>query len=66
MEHFQLQDIMGMSERLRRDSPQEERINNPANPKHYWQYRMHMSLEDLMKADEFNEELKGYVENSGR
>ena len=63
---FQLQDIMGMSERLRRDNPQEERINNPANPKHYWQYRMHMSLEDLMKADEFNEELKGYVENSGR
>jgi 4-alpha-glucanotransferase len=63
---FQLQDVLGMSETLRRENPQEERINNPANPKHYWQYRMHISLEDLIKQSEFNEELKGYVENSGR
>ena len=63
---FQLQDIFGMSEKLRRSDPQQERINNPANPKHYWQYRMHMTLEDLMKEEEFNEELKGYVMNSGR
>lgn len=63
---FQLQDILGMSESLRRENPQEERINNPANPKHYWQYRMHLNLEDLIKEKEFNEELKGYVVNSGR
>lgn len=63
---FQLQDILGMSEQLRRDNPQEERINNPANPKNYWQYRMHIALEDLVKEKAFNEELKGYVENSGR
>lgn len=63
---FQVQDIMGMSEILRRENPHEERINNPANPKNYWQYRMHLSLEDLVKEKEFNEELKGYVTNSGR
>ncbi len=63
---FQLQDILGMSETLRREKPQEERINNPANPKNYWQYRMHISLEDLLKQKEFNEELHGYVVNSGR
>jgi 4-alpha-glucanotransferase len=63
---FQLQDILGMSETLRRENPHDERINNPANPKHYWQYRMHLSLEELIKQKEFNEELKGYVENSGR
>lgn len=63
---FQMQDILGMSEKLRRENPQEERINNPANPKHYWQYRMHINLEDLIKEKEFNEELKGYVVNSGR
>ena len=63
---FQLQDILGMSETLRRENPQEERINNPANPKHYWQYRMHISLEDLIKEKEFNKELSGYVEHSGR
>jgi len=63
---FQLQDLFGMSETLRRENPHEERINIPANPKNYWQYRMHLSLEDLLNEDVFNEELKGYVENSGR
>jgi 4-alpha-glucanotransferase len=63
---FQLQDILGMSDTLRRENPHEERINNPANPKNYWQYRMHISLEDLIKQKEFNEELSGYVEHSGR
>lgn len=63
---FQMQDILGMSETLRRENPQEERINNPAYDKHYWQYRMHINLEDLIKEKEFNEELKGYVVHSGR
>ncbi|HRX95023.1 MAG TPA: 4-alpha-glucanotransferase, partial [Chitinophagaceae bacterium] len=63
---FQLQDIFGISDNLRRENPAEERINNPANPKNYWQYRMHITLEELIKQKEFNEELKGYVENSGR
>lgn len=63
---FQMQDILGMSETLRRDNPHEERINNPAFDKHYWQYRMHINLEELIKQKEFNEELKGYVVHSGR
>jgi len=63
---FQIQDMLGMSEKLRREDPNQERINQPANPKHYWRYRMHISLEDLMKEDEFNEELGGYVKASGR
>ncbi len=63
---FQLQDILGMSEILRRENANEERINNPAFDKHYWQYRMHIDLEELIKEKEFNEELKGYVIHSGR
>ncbi|MGZ3840215.1 MAG: 4-alpha-glucanotransferase [Flavisolibacter sp.] len=63
---FQLQDILGMSEKLRRENPQEERINNPANPTHYWNYRMHLGLEQLIKEKEFNKELGEYVMNSGR
>ena len=63
---FQLQDILGMNEKLRRENPHEERINIPANPKHYWKYRMHLTLEDLLKQKDFNEELKGYVVHSGR
>jgi 4-alpha-glucanotransferase len=63
---FQLQDILGMSESLRRENPHDERINDPANPKNYWRYRMHISLEDLIKQNEFNKEFRDYVENSGR
>jgi 4-alpha-glucanotransferase len=63
---FQMQDILGMSESLRREKPQEERINDPANPKNYWRYRMHIALEDLIKQTDFNSEFKDYVVNSGR
>jgi 4-alpha-glucanotransferase len=63
---FQLQDILGMSEKLRRDNPHEERINVPANPNNHWKYRMHLLLEELIKQKKFNEELKGYVVHSGR
>jgi 4-alpha-glucanotransferase len=63
---FQLQDIVGISEVLRRENPNDERINIPADPKHYWRYRMHMSLESLIEETNFNEELKSYVEVCGR
>jgi 4-alpha-glucanotransferase len=63
---FQLQDIMGMSETFRRENPHDERINVPADPLHYWRYRMHLTLEELIKEEPFNDELKGYVESSGR
>src|SRR5688572_1869760 len=63
---FLLQDIIGMDETLRRENPHEERINVPANPNNYWKYRMHLTLENLIKQKDFNEELKGYVEHSGR
>ncbi|RYY97511.1 MAG: 4-alpha-glucanotransferase [Chitinophagaceae bacterium] len=63
---FQLQDLLGMSETLRRENPAEERINQPADPKHYWRYRMHLPLEGLIREKEFNTELRDYIVNSGR
>jgi 4-alpha-glucanotransferase len=63
---FQLQDILGMSETLRRENPHEERINVPADPNNEWKYRMHILLEDLINEDEFNGELRDYIESSGR
>ncbi|MBC7586814.1 MAG: 4-alpha-glucanotransferase, partial [Chitinophagaceae bacterium] len=63
---FQLQDLLGSDEKIRRNDPADERINIPANPKHYWRYRMHMNLEALLQAEDFNEELKKSVEQSGR
>jgi 4-alpha-glucanotransferase len=63
---FQIQDILGMSETLRRENPHEERINNPANPNHYWNYRMHIGLEQLIREKDFNREFRDYIANSGR
>ena len=63
---FQLQDLLGMNETIRRDDPHIERINIPANPKHYWRYRMHLSLEQLIKEKDYNHELRDYIETAGR
>jgi len=58
---FQLQDLLGMSGEIRREDPNEERINIPADPKHYWRYRMHIPLEDLVEQTNFNTALKTSV-----
>ena len=63
---FQLQDILGSSATLRRNNANEERINIPADPKHYWRYRMHLTLEQLMGETAFNEDLKKDISDSGR
>jgi 4-alpha-glucanotransferase len=63
---FQLADLLGMDEKLRRENPNEERINLPSNPNHYWHYRMHLNLETLLEENDFNEELKKYTKESGR
>jgi 4-alpha-glucanotransferase len=63
---FQLQDLLGMDGEIRRNSPDDERINVPANPKHYWRYRMHFSLEELSENKSFNEGLAGMIVESNR
>lgn len=63
---FQLQDLLGIDGDLRRENPEDERINIPANPKHYWRYRMHLHLEELQKAVQFNMVLQEMVLESGR
>jgi 4-alpha-glucanotransferase len=63
---FQLQDLLGMDGQLRRSDTEAERINIPADPKHYWRYRMHLTLEQLQKAKNFNAELRSLIWQSGR
>lgn len=63
---FQLQDLMGSDESIRRRNPDEERINVPAVAEHYWRYRMHVGLEDLLQAKSLNALLREDVRNSGR
>ena len=61
-----LQDWLSIDERLRLPDQNAERINIPANPRHYWRYRMHLTIEQLMKEDEFNESVKTLITQSGR
>ena len=63
---FQLQDYLGVDEIIRRSDPNEERINVPANPKHYWRYRMHLNLEDLITSNAFNTDWSMAIKASGR
>ncbi len=61
-----IQDWLAMSERLRLADADSERINIPANPHHYWRYRMHLSIEQLMQDKEFTGEVKRLISQSGR
>ena len=63
---FALQDWLAIDEKLRLPNVDKERINVPANPKHYWRYRMHISIESLLRQDAFNEKMKGMIGESGR
>ncbi|MBR5749648.1 MAG: 4-alpha-glucanotransferase [Prevotella sp.] len=60
------QDWMSIDEKRRLPDENAERINIPANPRHYWRYRMHLTIEQLLKADELNNEISTLIIQSGR
>jgi len=61
-----LQDWLAIDDKLRLPDQNAERINIPANSRHYWRYRMHLTIEQLMSEDDFNETVKTLVIQSGR
>ncbi|MDR2621470.1 MAG: 4-alpha-glucanotransferase [Dysgonamonadaceae bacterium] len=61
-----LQDWLSIDGQIRRANATGERINIPANPRHYWRYRMHLFIEDLMNAGELNARIKDLIRNTGR
>ncbi len=61
-----LQDWLSVDGNLRRQNPAEEQINEPANSRHYWRYRMHLSIEQLMNADSFNAAMLDRIQSSNR
>lgn len=63
---FQIQDLFAMDEYLRLTDPTEERINIPGDPKHYWRYRMPITVEELRKKEAFNQQLNYFITSNGR
>lgn len=61
-----IQDWLAIDEDLRLPDADAERINIPANPKHYWRYRMHLNLEDIMADKDFMAAVTELVLQSGR
>ncbi len=63
---FPLQDLLATSTDLAHPDPNAERINNPANPNHRWDYRMSMGLEKLILAREWNEKMREHIRRAHR
>ena len=63
---LQLQDWLAMDGELRRKNPQDERINVPSDPYNRWQYRMHLTIEELLQATKYNNKVKTMIQRSRR
>ncbi len=61
-----IQDWFSIDENLRLPDANAERINIPANPRHYWRYRMHVNIEDLMQSNDFNQNVTNLIREGGR
>lgn len=61
-----LQDWLAMDGELRSKHPREERINVPSDAYNRWKYRMHLTIEDLLKADRYNNKVRTMITRSKR
>lgn len=61
-----IQDWLATDEALRLPDADAERINIPANSKHYWRYRMHLNIEDLAADKRFVQSITEMISQSGR
>lgn len=63
---FSLQDWLAMDSELRSKNVRSERINVPSNPMNRWQWRMHLTIEQLLEATRFTEKMKTMITRSKR
>lgn len=63
---FPIQEFLATDEHLLNPNKDNERINNPAVFPHYWRYRMHLTIEDLLQKDGFNAKIASWITDSGR
>jgi 4-alpha-glucanotransferase len=63
---FPMQDLLAIDESIRHSDPDAERINVPAIMPFYWRYRMHLGLDELAAASDFNSNLTRLIQAAGR
>jgi 4-alpha-glucanotransferase len=63
---LQLQDWLSMDGELRGKDVRSERINTPSDPYNRWQWRMHLTIEDLLEATKYNNKVKTMITRSRR
>ena len=63
---LQLQDWLAMDSELRSKNPQDERINVPSDPYNRWKYRMHLTIEQLIAAERYNNKVRTMITRSKR
>ena len=61
-----LQDWLAIDDTLRLPDADAERINVPANPRNYWRYRMHITIEELLKAKTLNKRIGKLIDTTER
>ncbi len=61
-----LQDWLAMDETLRRKDAAAERVNVPADAHHYWRYRMHLDLDEMLQNADLIKEISDLVRQSSR
>jgi 4-alpha-glucanotransferase len=47
-------------------APADERINIPANPRHYWRWRMHKTVEQLVADKTLCDRIKTMIFDAAR
>lgn len=63
---FPLQDLLALKDKYTSRPAPEETINDPTNPRHYWRFRVHVTLESLLDDKDIQATIKGLVTSSGR
>ena len=62
-----LQDYLAIDGAVRyAGNPADERINVPAIARHYWRYRMHVTLEDLIDNEDLCRHIRSLVRDAAR
>jgi 4-alpha-glucanotransferase len=61
-----MQDWLSVDADLRNKDVKAERINVPANPRNYWRWRMHITIEQLMTSTRFNDKMRQMIDSAGR